>query len=468
MRTLLVLPPKGAIGPRAFLCPLIHGWHAHVCPCEVEAFEHGRLVYPRHPVSFYSATLLFAEYYEMRQLALPYYAWGVETNQTLGERDHIANLSVKEVKRRVKKPALLAICDGDVGPMDEDEEGNASDASVETRDSHELAEDKKDLSPPLNEDTGTCEPAGPTPEEAKLLETPEVKALVIEKLEGMPPEEDPDAKLDAVLAALDEVTENGIPPPRKKEDSWTFANLQRAFNVWFDGYMEGGAAARARSTHAGIAVPPASGNASLLVREAGTSLVTSFIHWPTPSGKAKPLLPRTGRVVNTEDGKLVAIVPATSPLINFKSKVCPDGEAFYVLLADIGVKMRMVPKKDRPDIPAVAIRLRQMADVAISRKRDPATDGPGSPRSSAGVAPDLMRCATSPCHVCGLDDSEVCMCALCLCSQHDVCARRFQEWAAIHGEAARWHDAPRTTLLMLFQHTLCSACVRTDAITFET
>ena len=128
LRALLVLPSSSNDGKvEYYYCPLLHGWSAHVCPCDVEVLEGGRKVKLRHPVQCASSEDLIAALYDRKELALPFFAWSIQ-NDTLHEECMLGNLGPWQPSR--KKADSLMIKDAeDIG-----EEAEEAEAELEEDD----------------------------------------------------------------------------------------------------------------------------------------------------------------------------------------------------------------------------------------------------------------------------------------------------------------------------------------------
>ena len=158
-------------------------------------------------------------------------------------------------------------------------------------------------------------------------------------------------------------------------------------------------------------VPPTTANASLVIRTVGCSMVTTWVHWP-----AKQRRNLAGREIKLDEkGCFIFSVAASYPLIEFKTsktsqtKHRPDGVPFSVLLDDVDAKMEQVKKGERPAVPRWALRTRDMADIAISKKATAESDD------------TLAVAAVAPCFVCLGEAPPPNRCAMCTTTAHESC-----------------------------------------------
>ena len=247
--------------------------------------------------------------------------------------------------------------------------------------------------------TGVCEPVLLTKEEGELLSDAAFAKRVDEKLaaihsgDGTDINESDDNVLEEVKNAIAAVLAEGdshagaVTSTEAKHISGETYDV--AFEKWFSEFFRSVEAANAMQNRRGV-VPPTTANASLVIRTVGCSMVTTWVHWP-----AKQRRNLAGREIKLDEkGCFIFSVAAAYPLIEFKTSTTsqtkhrPDGVPFSVLLDDVDAKMEQVKKGERPAVPRWALRTRDMADIAISKK------------ATAGSDDTLAVAAVAPCFVC--------------------------------------------------------------------
>ena len=286
---------------------------------KVERYEEGGRIAVKHPVTCYRSEYVFAEYYESRDLALPWHTWHASgTGQNLISLDGTCMLEPWEPPQRAVR-ILLALTDGIVDTDDDLDHGGHGDAHLEMlalkeKELDDLGPDPHETDAPIDADTGVCTAAEEelTKREADLLGDPVVAKIVEGKLADVGAlSDDPISDLRGALA---EVEAEGIP-----KDSGV--SLPDAYLAWSDEWTNSITAATAAYKQLGMRVPPASGNASLLLRLKGDTVFTHFIHWPgdTVNANEKKCQLLDGREVRVEDSKFVFSMAIYHPIIEFKS-----------------------------------------------------------------------------------------------------------------------------------------------------
>ena len=105
--------------------------------------------------------------------------------------------------------------------------------------------------------------------------------------------------------------------------SMSDAEKDTATTTWGAAFRKSIQAARYVSERGGQAVPPSSGNTSMLLYAKGDALLVNYVHWVQHELKRGALV---GRAVAVDDGKLVYSVPSMFPAISFKSKADRNGK----------------------------------------------------------------------------------------------------------------------------------------------
>ena len=210
-------------------------------------------------------------------------------------------------------------------------------------------------------------------------------------------------------------------------------------------------------------VPPPSQNTSLLLFPAGDALVVSFIHWVRGDLKKGAVVGR--QVLTDEDGKLVFSVGAAFPRIEFRSKRYPDGRRFTVIVDDTGVPMQQVRRPERPVMLPAVLRMREMCEIALSRKATLDSDC----AAEDGHKPMLLHASgVSPCFICEKSTMPLVTCAVCTQTSHGDCIERVVSWAIGCEDCAQeFLDLRCTNLPRLFVNTMCKLCAHTGLVRFE-
>ena len=453
LRALLVVPTPGGNDTVAYLMPHIHGWSGHLVECHVPKFEQGVLATTAHPLRYKQSEILFAELYESRALALPFSAGTMVSNaglnvlqdeQLLGRLEHWVHPEPKKNAIKDAGSVHLAIQDGSVHELTED-------------DTHDVAEaeDHDGDGKRLDDETGVCQPDVLSKAETDYLANEQIMKAVEAKLDGG---DFGDAHMHDPNSLLKDLMEEvmaeapGIILDLPEMLIITQELCEAAVNTWDLAFRSSFQAAREAEKQHSRSVPATTGNASLMVYSRGDAYAVSFVHWPNSKVRGAGVL--KGRQVLVRNGKFVYSIPALFSQITFKTKKHQHGVDFKVIIADVGARMMKVRKPERPSVPNNSLRMKDMCEIALGLKTDdPAVGGP--------------MVGTRPCFVCNSLAHPLRSCAVCTLSAHEACLDQVLSWSGEHKPIAHQVlEVPRTIFFGLFKYTHCQICTHSELIGF--